>query len=55
MKNNTTVISVCKNGGGVPNKKCACITKCVSCDVQECTSSEERNEKFAGGKKKRRN
>lgn len=34
-----------------PNKKCACITKCVSCDVQVCTLSEEKDVKFVCGKR----
>ena len=51
------MISVCKNGafGVSPNKKCACITKCVSCDVQKCTSGEKKKEKFVDGKKRRGN
>ena len=57
LKDNTTVISVGKNGvfGVSPNKKSACITKCVSCDVQECTSSKGKDEKFVSDKKRRGN
>lgn len=36
-----------------PNKNSVCLTKCVSCDVQECTSSKGKDEKFVGGKKRR--
>lgn len=51
----SSVISVGKNGflGVFPNKKSACITKCVSCDVQECTSGKGKDKKFVSGKKRR--